>query len=52
MNVMKNDPVLVDLFPKFFKIQNYQVIENTIKDLKYRKKTLIDELTKKPETFG
>ena len=51
VNVMKNDPVLVDLFPKFFKIQNYQVIENTIKDLKYRKKTLIDELTKKPETF-
>ena len=51
-NVMRNDPVLTNFIPQFFnKNKNFEIIDDTIKGLKNRKKTLMSELTRIPEIF-
>lgn len=51
-NVMKNDPVLTNVIPQIFiKNKNYDIVEDTIKGLKNRKKKLISELNRIPKIF-
>ena len=50
INVLKNDPTKINIFLDLFKKnQNYKILDQNIDNLKKRQKTLLIELSKKPD---